>query len=88
VLGSRVDGTTAVATAVARAERTRVLLSASAVGYYGDTGDRLTDETGPNGEGFLAETCRSGGRDGAATAAGKRVALLRTASCSGRAVAR
>ena len=79
VLGSRVDGTTAVAEAVAASERTRVLLSASAVGYYGDTGDRLTDEQGASGSGFLAEVCRQWE---AATApaerSGARVAHLRT----------
>lgn len=58
VLRSRVDGTTAVATAVAGSERTTVLVSASAVGWYGDTGDRPTDESGPNGEGFLAAVVR------------------------------
>lgn len=56
VLESRVAGTTAVARAVAAAG-TPVLLSASAVGWYGDTGDRLTDESGPPGQGFLAEVC-------------------------------
>jgi len=33
-------------------------LSASAVGYYGNTGDRATDENAPSGTGFLAEVCR------------------------------
>ena len=33
-------------------------LSASAVGYYGNTGDRVTDESAPSGTGFLAEVCR------------------------------
>ena len=83
ILDSRVDGTTAVAEAVAAAVRAgagpRVLLSASAVGWYGDTGDRLTDESGPTGTGFLADVCR---RWEAATApaeaAGVRVAHLRT----------
>lgn len=79
VLSSRLDGTTAVAEAVAASERTRVLLSASAVGYYGDTGPRVTDETGPSGRGFLADVCRQWEAATApATAAGKRVALLRT----------
>lgn len=79
VLASRVDGTTAVATAVAASERTTVLLSASAVGFYGDTGDRLTDETGPTGEGFLAQVCRQWEAATApAEAAGARVAHLRT----------
>jgi uncharacterized protein (TIGR01777 family) len=76
---SRVDGTAAVAHAVAASDRTRVLLSGSAVGYYGDTGDRLTDETGPNGEGFLARTCAQWEAATApAEAAGRRVVHLRT----------
>jgi uncharacterized protein (TIGR01777 family) len=58
ILRSRVDGTTAVAEAIANSGRPTVLLSASAVGWYGDTGDRVTDETGPTGQGFLAEVCR------------------------------
>jgi uncharacterized protein len=78
VLDSRVDGTMAVAAAVAEAG-TPVLLSASAVGFYGDTGDRLLDETGPNGEGFLAEVARQWEAATArAQAAGARVAHLRT----------
>lgn len=35
-----------------------VLLCASAVGYYGDTGDRAVDESGQPGDGFLADLCR------------------------------
>ena len=56
VLDSRVKGTTAVAKAVASAG-VPVLLSASAVGYYGDTGDIPTDETAGPGRGFLADVC-------------------------------
>ena len=83
VLDSRVDGTTAVAQAVAAAvasgQGPRVLLSASAIGVYGDTGDRLTDETGPVGAGFLADVCRQWEAATApAEAAGVRVAHLRT----------
>jgi uncharacterized protein (TIGR01777 family) len=79
VRDSRVQGTTAVAQAMAQAQGPRVLLSASAVGWYGDTGDRLTDETGPSGTGFLAEVCRSWEACTApAEAAGVRVAHLRT----------
>ncbi|HET7664880.1 MAG TPA: TIGR01777 family oxidoreductase [Mycobacterium sp.] len=33
------------------------LINASAVGYYGDTGCRTTDETAPAGTGFLAQLC-------------------------------
>ncbi len=79
ILSSRVDGTATVARAAAESGAVRVLLSASAVGWYGDTGERVTDETGPSGSGFLAEVCRQWE---AATApaeqAGLRVAHLRT----------
>ena len=34
-----------------------VLVNASAVGYYGDTRDRIVDETAPPGAGFLAQLC-------------------------------
>ncbi|CAA9308202.1 MAG: Cell division inhibitor [uncultured Frankineae bacterium] len=79
VLDSRVDGTTAVAEAMAAAQGPRVLLSASAIGWYGDTGDRVTDETGPPGQGFLAEVCRQWEAATApAQTAGVRVAHLRT----------
>ena len=82
VLDSRVDGTTALAQAMAGALAQggpKILLSGSAVGWYGDTGDRLTDETGPTGVGFLAEVCRQWEDATApAEAAGVRVAHLRT----------
>jgi uncharacterized protein len=57
ILDSRVGGTTVVSR-IAAAVRPRVLLSASAVGYYGDTGDTVVDESAPSGRGFLAEVCR------------------------------
>ena len=59
IRGSRLSGTTAVATAVASAAHPpHVLLSASAVGYYGDTGEQVADETSASGEGFLASVVR------------------------------
>ena len=36
----------------------RVLITASAIGYYGDRGDEILREDGPPGKGFLAEVCR------------------------------
>ena len=54
-------------------------ISASAVGYYGDTGDRIVNEDAPVGAGFLADLCRQW--EDAALAAdrdGRRVVLLRT----------
>ncbi|MFJ1752474.1 TIGR01777 family oxidoreductase [Kitasatospora sp. NPDC088134] len=55
---SRVLGTETLAAALARlAEPPRVLVSASAIGYYGQTGDRPIDEGDPAGDDFLAEVC-------------------------------
>lgn len=81
ILDSRLRSTTAVAGALAAVgdDRPRVLLSASAIGWYGDTGDRVTDETGPSGQGFLADVCRQWeASTAAAEQAGVRVAHLRT----------
>ncbi|GAA2832155.1 TIGR01777 family oxidoreductase [Kitasatospora paracochleata] len=55
---SRVLGTETVAGALAGLKRPpRVLVSASAVGWYGQTGDRVIDETAPAGDDFLARVC-------------------------------
>ena len=53
---SRIGPTEVLAAAVAEAG-VPVLVNASAVGYYGDTGARVTDETAPAGDGFLAQLC-------------------------------
>lgn len=57
---SRVQGTTLIARTLAGlSPRPRVLVSASATGWYGDRGDEvLTEASGP-GTGFLAEVCRA-----------------------------
>lgn len=56
---SRVKGTRLLATTLAGLARPpRVLVTASAVGYYGDRGDELLAEESPPGTGFLAELCR------------------------------
>jgi uncharacterized protein len=86
VLASRVDATETVSAAIAAAEpRPRVLLSASAIGWYGDTGDTPVDESAPAGRDFLAEICR---RWEAATAAaeqaGVRVGHLRSGLVCGK----
>ncbi|GAB4082960.1 TIGR01777 family protein [Modestobacter muralis] len=84
VLSSRVDATTTVSEALAAAaaadpDRERVLLSASAVGYYGDTGDRVAEESAPAGSDFLADVCVAWEAVTAPAAdAGIRVATLRT----------
>ena len=58
LLDSRVDGTTLVSNTLAGLERKpRVLVCASAIGYYGDRGDEELDEAAPCGDGFLPELC-------------------------------
>ncbi|RMI41636.1 TIGR01777 family oxidoreductase [Streptomyces triticirhizae] len=77
---SRVLGTTAIAEAIAaQAAPPRVFLCGSAIGYYGDTGDRAVDEDAAAGEGFLADVCRDWeGAAEAARRAGVRTVHLRT----------
>jgi hypothetical protein len=77
---SRVDSTATIAAAMAAAEpRPRVLLAASAVGWYGNSGDREVDESEPAGTGFMADVCRAWeGATGAAEEVGARVVHLRT----------
>jgi len=74
---SRLRATERIA-AVFRAGGPRVLVSGSAVGYYGSRGDELLDERSPAGEGFLAEVCRAWEEAAAPAAARARVVLLRT----------
>jgi len=60
ILDSRVAATTCLATAIAEAaEPARVFVSASASGFYGDTGPEAVDETAPQGDTFLAQVCAS-----------------------------
>jgi uncharacterized protein (TIGR01777 family) len=54
---SRITPTEVLSAAVADAG-VGVLVSASAVGYYGDTKDRTVDETASAGTGFLAQLCQ------------------------------
>ncbi|GLY82930.1 epimerase [Actinoallomurus iriomotensis] len=59
VRDSRVEGTRTLARALARlSRRPAVFVCASAVGFYGDTGDEPVDESASAGAGFLAALCR------------------------------
>ncbi len=84
IVASRVDSTATVSQALADAaaaepDRPRVLLSASGVGFYGDTGDTPVYESAPSGDDFLADVCRQWEAATAPAAdAGVRVARLRT----------
>ena len=53
---SRIGPTEVLSAAVVEAG-VPTLINASAVGYYGDTGGRTTDETAPAGGGFMAQLC-------------------------------
>jgi len=94
---SRVQGTTTLAEAVAsicgqRPSSPPVMVSGSAIGYYGDRGEEELDEGSGPGEGFLAEVCRDWeAATRPAAKAGARVALVRTGvvlSARGGALAR
>ncbi|HYG11803.1 MAG TPA: NAD-dependent epimerase/dehydratase family protein, partial [Pyrinomonadaceae bacterium] len=76
---SRVQGTTLLAETLAKLNAPpRVLLSASAVGYYGNRGEETLTEASEPGADFLAGVCREWeASTGAAKAAGIRVVLLR-----------
>jgi uncharacterized protein len=55
-----------------------VLLSASAAGYYGNSGETEVTEQSPNGDDFLAHVCRDWEKEAANAAhKGARVALMR-----------
>ncbi len=73
---SRVQGTLLLATTLAGLDRPpRVLVSASAIGFYGDRGDEELTEGSAAGSGFLSEVC---GEWEAATeaAAGKGIRVV------------
>jgi hypothetical protein len=56
---SRVGPTTALCQTLASLEtKPSVLVSASAIGYYGNRGDEPVDESSPPGPGFLADVCK------------------------------
>jgi uncharacterized protein (TIGR01777 family) len=57
ILNSRLLGTTTIANACEQIQP-EVFISASAIGYYGETGDRSVTETDRGGEDFLSIVCR------------------------------
>jgi uncharacterized protein (TIGR01777 family) len=77
---SRVVGTRHLVQGIAQAARKpAVLVSASAVGYYGDRGDEELTESAPPADDFLAKVCVDWEREAAAAEkAGVRVVTART----------
>jgi uncharacterized protein (TIGR01777 family) len=65
--------------------RPRALISASAIGVYGDRGDELLGEEAAHGSGFLAEVCTAWEREAvAAERLGVRVAIVRVGIVLGK----
>ncbi len=77
IRSSRTEGTRHVAEVIA-GRGPSVLVSGSAVGYYGAQGDAPLDEEAPRGEGFLAEVCQAWEEAAEAAARRARVVKLRT----------
>jgi len=79
LLDSRIDTTAQLIEWMARAaRRPQVLVSASAVGYYGEQGDRPVTEQTPPTPGFTHELCAAWEREAErAVALGVRVCLMR-----------
>ena len=79
VLESRAKGTQLLAEALASlSAKPRVLVSASATGFYGDRGDELLREESASGDDFVSEVCREWEKGTlAASQAGIRVVHLR-----------
>ena len=77
---SRVRGTKALAAELSKLSRPpRVLVAASAIGFYGDRGDENLIETSPRGQCFLAEVCEEWeAATAAARSSGIRTVNLRT----------
>jgi uncharacterized protein (TIGR01777 family) len=60
ILNSRVDSTHTLVQAIRQMDaKPSVLVAGSAIGWYGDTGDRAVDESDPAGTGFLADVVRA-----------------------------
>ena len=80
IRNSRVIGTRNLVRGIeSAATRPAVLVCASAVGYYGDRGDEVLDESSPPGQGFLPEVCVEWEREAKrAEQFGVRVVQLRT----------
>lgn len=83
---SRVQGTQRLVEAIRQCARPpKVLVSASAVGYYGSRGDAWLDEASPPGHDFLAEVCQEWEREArSAEACGVRVVSIRIGIVLGR----
>ena len=86
IMSSRVNATRTLATAIAQAENApSLLVSGSAVGFYGDRGDEELTEFSPRGQGFLADVVEAWETEAQAASSNKtRVCFARTGLVVGR----
>ena len=79
ILLSRMNAGEAVVKAVQSAKKKpEVIIQASAIGFYGDRGDKVLDETSPPGKGFLAEVTKKWEASTAAVETCTRRLIIRT----------
>jgi len=86
IMESRIEGTKRLVEGIAASTvRPRCLVSASAIGFYGDTGNKIADEETPAGKGFLSEVAQAWEAEAMkAEALGVRVVRLRIGFVLGR----
>jgi len=79
LIQSRIDSTKTIVQAMNKCtNRPKVLISGSASGFYGDTGNELLLETAPRGKGFLADLAVAWEREALKAPSGVRVVQIRT----------
>ncbi len=86
IMSSRVNATRTLATAITQAENApSLLISGSAVGFYGDRGNEELTEFSPRGQGFLADVVEAWETEAqAASSKTTRVCFARTGLVVGR----
>lgn len=79
IVSSRLDSTRTLVKAMADAKkRPSVLVSGSASGFYGDTGEKILHETAPKGTGFLSDLAHEWEQEALKAPTDVRVVLART----------
>lgn len=79
IVNSRLDSTRTLVKAMAAAKnRPEVLVSGSASGFYGDTGEKILHESAPKGTGFLSDLAHEWEQEALKAPTDVRVVLART----------
>lgn len=79
LISSRIDSTKTLVEAIQKAKsKPKVLISGSASGFYGDTGNESKSETAPKGTGFLSDLAAAWEQEALQAETATRVVLIRT----------